>query len=130
MKKVLLPLLFSALLWSACSKSDTPAPIYTGNNIVTIDSSEFNGHLFVYTYDYVSASKIPGTDVYLYINYDDIKRRLFLLYQKSNSSAAEADFGYLLQGNYYVISNTAFKSDTSLVQVLGKRIVKRNVYLK
>ena len=68
--------------------------------------------------------------MYLYINYDDIKRNLVLLYIKTASNAAEADFGYLLQGNYYIRAQNGFKSDTALVQVLNKRVNNKSVYLK
>ena len=128
MKSTLLFSILALLGLSACTKSDAGTND-NGSPIVTIDSSEFNGRLYVYTLDYVNGNNVTGANVYLYTQYDDIKRRIYLMYQKSNASA-EVDFGYLLQGNYYVVSNTINKSDTSLVQVLGKRIVKRNVYLQ
>lgn len=114
---------------SACSKDET-SKVTPTNTIITSDSSAFNGRLIVSTYDYFSGAKLYGTDVFLYTSYDDIKRNLHLLYLKSSSAAAEADFGYLLQGNYYIRSQSAFKTDTALVQILGKRTVNRNVYLK
>ncbi len=124
--------LFLSLLLSllvACTKTDTGNSNNNGNTIVTIDSSEFNGRLFVETYDYTLGTKISGADVFLYTNYEDINRGIYLFYQKGNSSG-EADFGYLLQGNYYLVSKTFFKADTSLVQVLSKRTIHRNVYLR
>jgi hypothetical protein len=123
-------LLLVVLFIFACGKTNTVTPTDGGNTVVTIDSSEFNGRLFVTTYDYQSGNKIGGTDVYIYTNYEDIKRRLFLHYKKTNTSNAEADFGYLLQGNYYIVSNTINKYDTSLVQILSKRIIQRSVYLQ
>lgn len=130
MKSYSLILLVAAMFAVACGKSTTTTPKDGGNTVVTIDSSEFNGRLFVTTYDYQSGNKIGGTDVYIYTNYEDIKRRLFLHYKKTNTSSAEADFGYLLQGNYYIVSNTINKFDTSLVQILSKRTIQRSVYLQ
>ncbi len=129
MKNNLLLLSFVLALFAACTKTDTGNSNNNGNTIVTIDSSEFNGRLYVETYDYLLGTKISGADVFLYTNYEDIQRGIYLFYQKGNT-AGEADFGYLLQGNYYLVSKTILKADTSLVQVLSKRTVHRNVYLK
>ncbi|MCF8253847.1 MAG: hypothetical protein K9J84_04650, partial [Bacteroidia bacterium] len=107
----------------------TVTPADTGANIVSIDSSEFNGRLYVNTFDYVTGNRITNANVYLYTNYEDIQRNLYLLFQRTNTSG-EADFGYLLQGNYYIVSESNLKRDTSLVQILSKRTIVRNVYLQ
>ncbi|MDP1728248.1 MAG: hypothetical protein Q8M15_15780 [Bacteroidota bacterium] len=129
MKTNYLAFIISVCVLSSCSKNEA-SKVTPANTIITSDSSAFNGRLIVTTYDYFSGTKLYGTDVFLYTNYDDIKRNLYLLYLKSTSASAEADFGYLLQGNYYIRSQSAFKTDTALVQILGKRTVNRNVYLK
>ncbi len=130
MKTQLVLFVFLGLFLASCSKTDTSTPKDIGNTIVTSDSSQFNGRLFVYTYDFNNGSKITGADVFLYTNYEDIKRHIYLFYQKSNTSNAMCDFGYLMQGNYYIVSSNFNKTDTSLVQVLSKRVVNREVYLK
>lgn len=114
---------------TACTRTETATPAKESSDIILNDSSEFNGRLFVYTYDFNTNNRLSA-DVYLYTNYEDIQRNLYLYYQRSQSNNAEADFGFLLQGNYYIVSRTFNKSDTSLVQVLSRREVKRNVYLK
>ncbi len=129
MKTNALLFLLLVLIMGSCSKSNT-SPNVTNNTIVSSDSSDFNGRLVVTTYDFMSNTRLYGTDVFLYTNYDDIKHNLYLLTLRSNTSNAEADFGYLLQGNYYVRSQNAAKSDTALVQVLGRRINNKNVLLK
>jgi outer membrane protein assembly factor BamE (lipoprotein component of BamABCDE complex) len=129
MKKSFAFVLLVAALFAACSKSTVTPVDNTGANIVSIDSSEFNGRLYVNTFDYVSGNRITNANVYLYTNYEDIQRNLYLLFQKTNT-AGEADFGYLLQGNYYIVSESNFKRDTSLVQILSKRTIVRNVYLQ
>ncbi len=121
--------IISVCVLSSCSKNEA-SKVTPTNTIITSDSSAYNGRLIVTTYDYLSGTKLYGTDVFLYTSYDDIKRNLHLLYLKSSTSLAEADFGYLLQGNYYIRSQSAFKTDTALVQILGKRTVNRNVFLK
>ncbi|MCF8427317.1 MAG: hypothetical protein K9H61_04465 [Bacteroidia bacterium] len=128
MKKSFAFVLLVAALFAACSKS-TVTPADTGANIVSIDSSEFNGRLYVNTFDYVTGNRITNANVYLYTNYEDIQRNLYLLFQRTNTSG-EADFGYLLQGNYYIVSESNLKRDTSLVQILSKRTIVRNVYLQ
>jgi hypothetical protein len=117
------------IIWISCTRTETVNPEKDSGSIVLNDSSEFNGRLFVYTYDFFTNNRLAA-DVYLYTQYEDIQRDLFLYYKRTQSNTAEADFGYLLQGNYYVVSRSNNRSDTSLVQVLGKREVKRNVYLK
>lgn len=121
--------ILSVCVLSSCSKDET-SKVTPTNTIITSDSSAYNGRLIVNTFDYFNGSKLYGTDVFLYTSYDDIKRNLHLLYLKSSSATAEADFGYLLQGNYYIRSQSGLKTDTALVQILGKRTVNRNVYLK
>ncbi len=127
MKKLLY--LFAVLsITAACTKSTT-TPTDSGATIVTNDSSEFNGRLVVTTYDYYTGNTLPSANVYVYTRYEDIAKNLYLYTRKSNG-AGDADFGYLLQGNYYLVSNTTTRRDTSLVQVLSKRIIYRNVYLQ
>lgn len=118
-----------AFILISCTRSETVSPEKDAGTIILNDSSDFNGRLFVYTYDFYTNNRLAA-DVYLYTQYEDIQRDLFLYYKRTQSSNAEADFGYLLQGNYYIVSRTNSRSDTSLVQVLGKREIKRNVYLK
>lgn len=127
MKKLMYLILVTSMS-VACSKTNT-TPTDTGATIVTSDSSQFNGRLIVTTYDYFSGNTLPSADVYVYTRYEDIAKRLYLYTRKSNG-AGEADFGYLLQGNYYLVSNTLTKRDTSMVQVLSKRVTYRNVYLQ
>lgn len=118
-----------AFIFISCTRSETVNPEKDAGTIILNDSSDFNGRLFVYTYDFYTNNRLAA-DVYLYTHYEDIQRDLFLYYKRTQSSNAEADFGYLLQGNYYIVSRSNNRADTSLVQVLGKREVKRNVYLK
>lgn len=118
------------LLIASCTKSDTIKPADGGSTVITNDSSAVTGRLKVVTLDYGNNSKIYSTDVYLYTRYEDIARGLFLIYQRSSSDSAIADFGYLLQGNYYVVSSKLSRRDTSVIQVLPQRVNYRNVYLQ
>ncbi|MBU3663738.1 MAG: hypothetical protein FGM41_11165 [Bacteroidetes bacterium] len=124
-----LVILLIVLFFLACNSS-------TRNNeviptpIITIDSSEFNGRLYVYTYDFFNNNVMGNSDVYLYVNYNDIARNLWLNTIRTSAGQGEADFGFLLQGNYYLVANNGFKRDTAMVQVLGKRIIKRNLFLR
>ncbi len=129
MNKLNFLILAIAFIFISCTRSETLNPEKDAGTIILNDSSDFNGRLFVYTYDFYTNNRLAA-DVYLYTQYEDIQRDLFLYYKRTQSSNAEADFGYLLQGNYYIVSRSNSRADTSLVQVLGKREVKRNVYLK
>jgi hypothetical protein len=48
----------------------------------------------------------------------------------TGSFNSQADFGYLLQGNYYIRATKDGKADTSLVQVLSRRSVFKNMFLR
>lgn len=113
----------------ACKKTESAGDANNNGTVINKDSTEFTGRLYVYTYDYTFGNTLNGSEVYLYANYDDIKRRLHLFKQTTNSSA-EADMGFLLQGNYYIVANYGIKTDTAMVQILSKKVVKKNMYLQ
>lgn len=129
MKPVVLAGLLMVLI-ASCTKSDTIRPQDGGSTVVTTDSSDVTGRLKVVTLDYANSSRIYNTDVYLYTRYEDIARGLYLIYQRSSSDSAIADFGYVLEGNYYVVSSRLSKRDTAVIQVLPQRTIYRNVYLQ
>ncbi|MDZ4667138.1 MAG: hypothetical protein SGJ00_04555 [bacterium] len=129
MKMKLLLAFIVVITLASCSKTNTPSAQDEGAAIIAKDSSQFNGRLYITTLDYFGGTKIANSDVYLYTNYEDIYRNLYL-YNIIGNNGGEVDFGYLLQGNYYVVSSKGFKRDTSLVQILGGRSVQRNVYLR
>jgi hypothetical protein len=129
MKKLAYLSLLLPLLFAACNQSDNVTPEKEAADIILKDSSDFNGRLFVYTYDFNTNNRLSA-DVYIFTRYEDISRNLFLYYKRTQNTNAEADFGFLLQGNYYIVASTFNKSDTSLVQVLSKREIRRNLYLQ
>ena len=130
MKPILYLLLVLATGFASCTGSNSNSTKDDSTPIITIDSSEFNGRLFVYTKNFSNGAALGSSDVYLYVRYEDILNRIPLNYVRSSANDGEADFGYLLQGNYYIVSSKSLKSDTSLVQVLSKRTIKRDVFLK
>lgn len=113
------------IVGTACSKNDkddtTPQ-----QQIVTVDSSEFNGRLKAEVRD-VNNNVENNAIVYLYANYSDLVNNLSLNYIYTNNSGI-ADFGYLLQGNYYLmarnLSGTVVR-DTAVVQVTSRREITR-----
>lgn len=131
MKHLLISLLSLGLLFASCSSSGNSSNDKDDSNpIISIDSSEFNGRLIVSCYDFATNAKLRNSDVYLFINYEDIARGLWLNLLRTSGSADEADFGYLLQGNYYLVAVNGFKRDTSLVQILGRRTVRKDLSLR
>jgi hypothetical protein len=119
-KSSLLFIILTLTVIFSCSKntnnSDNAQPI------ITADSSEFNGRL---------KAEIRGLNnnyennaiVYLYATYPDFLNGLPLNYVFSNTLGI-ADFGYVLQGNYYLFARSSGNSlltDTVAVQVLSKR---------
>lgn len=122
---VLLGLMIAAVVSTSCSKSDndntTPQ-----QQIVTTDSSEFNGRLKAEVRN-VNNNLENNAIVYLYANYSDLVNNLSLNFVYTNNSGI-ADFGYLLQGNYYLLARNlsgAVARDTAVVQVNSRRETTR-----
>jgi hypothetical protein len=113
----------------ACKKSET-SNSQLENEIITNDTSEFNGRLYVIPYNAEGTLRLTNTDIFLYISYDDLKRNLPLNAISTGSFNSQADFGFLLQGNYYIRATKDGKADTSLVQVLSRRSIYKNMFLK
>jgi hypothetical protein len=94
--------------------------------IVTTDSSEFNGRLKAEIRN-VNNNLEDNAIVYLYANYSDLVNNLSLNFVYTNTSGI-ADFGYLLQGNYYLLARNmsgAVARDTAVVQVNSRRETTR-----
>ena len=108
------------------TKSNDPQP----QQIISTDSSQFNGRLKA---DVRTSSNNPDNNaiVYLYASYEDMLRGLPLNFITTNSEGI-ADFGFLLQGNYYLFArnfNNSFLRDTAAVQVLSRREIVRTLRL-
>ncbi len=116
----ILIIVFLALVASACSKSDTDTN--PQQPIVSVDSSEFNGRLKVEVRN-VNNNIEQNAIVYLYPSYQDLQNNLSLNYIYTNNNGL-VDFGYLLQGNYYLLARNlsgAVARDTAVVQVNSHR---------
>lgn len=127
--KLLVGFLLVMVASSSCSKSSSNDP-QPQNTIITSDSSEYNGRLKAEVRNN-SNNLEPNAIVYLYANYTDLERNLSLNYIYTNSSGI-ADFGYLLQGNYYLMAQSTTNSllrDTTVVQVNSKRETTRAMRL-
>lgn len=122
---VLLGLMIASVVSTSCSKSesDNTTP---QQQIVTTDSSEFNGRLKAEVRN-VNNNLENNAVVYLYANYSDLVNNLSLNFVYTNNSGI-ADFGYLLQGNYYLLARNlsgAAARDTAVVQVNSRRETTR-----
>ncbi len=120
---------FISLMIFACGKTDSSQPIQP-NQVITTDSSSFNGKLVVTVFDRNAINVQPGTLVSLFVSYDDLLRRFPLNQLVTESNTGIANFGYLLNGNYYLCAQKGFLSDTSMVQVLGQRTIQKSMYLR
>ncbi len=116
------------LVLVSCTKKE--GDTNTTQNIVSSDSSDVTGRLYVDAYD-INGNKMGNTIVSLYISYDDIKRGI-TYNTLTASSSGRADFGYILVGNYYVIGSNQSGTlhDTTVAQVLPKRTISRKVFLR
>ncbi len=122
---VLLGLMVASVVSTSCSKSesDNTTP---QQQIVTTDSSEFNGRLKAEVRN-VNNNLENNAVVYLYANYSDLVNNLSLNFVYTNNSGI-ADFGYLLQGNYYLLARSlsgTVARDTAVVQVNSRRETTR-----
>jgi hypothetical protein len=123
-------LIFSMMILiavSSCTKSETAAN--PNQTIITNDSSQFSGRLKVIVLDGTNGNNvINGAQVFLYPSYEDLKRNFYL--NSITSFGGEADFGYILQGNYYLRAQSGTKSDTNVVQVLGQKTITRTMIVR
>ena len=105
------------------SENDNTTP---QQQIVNTDSSEYNGRLKAEVRN-VNNNLEDNAIVYLYANYNDLVNNLSLNFVYTNNSGI-ADFGYLLQGNYYLLARNmsgAVARDTAVVQVNSRRETTR-----
>jgi hypothetical protein len=112
----------------ACQKTDgdsTPA-----QTIVTSDSSNVTGRLYVDIVD-GSGHSLSNAKATLYLSFDDIARGV-PLYSFTSNSSGRVDFGYILEGNYYLtgVSSGGALHDTTVAQVLPKRVLTRKLILQ
>ncbi|MES2381291.1 MAG: hypothetical protein V4538_09625 [Bacteroidota bacterium] len=111
----------------ACSKSDNNSQ--PSQTIITSDSSEYSGRLKVVVLDGANNNNvINGASVFLYPTYEDLKRNFYL--NTVVSAGGNADFGYVLQGNYYLRAQSGTKSDTNVVQVMGQKTITRTMIVR
>ena len=115
------------VVFMACTKTESnPNPSQT---IITSDSSQYSGRLKVTVLDGTNNnSLINDAQVFLYPTYDDLKRNFYI--NTVYSAGGTADFGYILQGNYYLRAQSGIKSDTNVVQVMGQKIITRTMIVR
>ncbi len=115
----------------ACNTSSTKSNDATPQTIVTSDSSDATGRLYVITYNASGTSIYSGAVVKLFLSYEDVQRNL-PLYSIVSDASGKADFGYILKGNYYVLGtyNGGFYRDTTVAQIIPQKSVTRYLYLK
>lgn len=123
-------IIFAAIVltgFMACTKTETnPNPSQT---IITSDSSQYSGRLKVMVLDGTNNNAlINDAQVFLYPTYDDLKRNFYI--NTVTSINGTADFGYILQGNYYLRAQSGIKSDTNVVQVLGQKTITRTMIVR
>jgi len=121
---VLIGLVFVAVATS-CTQNENDNTI-PQQQIVTTDSSEYNGRLKAEVRN-VNNNLEDNAIVYLYANYNDLVNNLSLNFVYTNNSGI-ADFGFLLQGNYYLLARNmsgAVARDTAVVQVNSRRETTR-----
>lgn len=122
-------ILITLALIASCRKTDEDdqAPTQT---IITSDSSNATGRLYVDVYD-VNGNEINQAEVRLYITYNDLQKNL-PLYTFTSNTIGRVDFGFVLQGNYYLtgISNNGTLRDTTVAQVLPQRNITRKLILR
>lgn len=115
------------LIFIGCSKTETnPNPSQT---IITSDSSQYSGRLKVIVLDGTNNNTIiNNAQVFLYPTYDDLKRNFYI--NTVSSISGTADFGFILQGNYYLRAQSGIKSDTNVVQVMGQKTITRTMIVR
>jgi hypothetical protein len=123
-------LIFAAIViigFMACTKTDSNSN--PSQTIITSDSSQYSGRLKVVVLDGTNNNAvINDAQVFLYPTYDDLKRNFYI--NTVSSISGTADFGYILQGNYYLRAQSGLKSDTNVVQVMGQKTITRTMIVR
>lgn len=126
-------LLLIQFLYSCERSNETPQQNTTVQNIITSDSSDVSGRLYVEVRNATNTASVSGATVHLYLNYDDMMRNIWL-YRLNSSANGVVDFGYVLQGNYYItgsgVVSRTLRADTTVVQIIPRRTVRRFLYLR
>lgn len=122
------------LILTSCQQAaETPQQNTTVQNVITTDSSDVAGRLYVEVRNTNNTAAVSGANVTLYLSYDDMMRNIWL-YRLTSSSNGVVDFGYVLQGNYYVTASgtvsATTRHDTTVVQIIPKRTHRRYLYLR
>lgn len=133
--KLLINLLFGVLLASAvasCTKVQDPI-LEDEQPIVKDDSSGITGRLYIIARNSNNTTNIENATVKLFSSYEDA-RRDFTLFRVNTDNNGKADFGFVLQGNYYVVGSATVGSnlftDTIAIQVIPKQTITRYLYLE
>lgn len=118
----------------SCQKAaDTPSQNTTVQAIVSTDSSDVAGRLQVEVRNTNNTGSVANATVSLFLNYDDVLRN-YALYRISSSSSGQVDFGFVLQGNYYLTGSAVIsgitRTDTTVVQIIPKRTNTRFLFLR
>lgn len=118
-------IILSGIVLNSCgdgnNDNNDPQPI------ITDDSSAFNGRLKAEIRN--SNNNLENNAiVYLYATYPDFINNIPLNFSFSNNSGI-VDFGFLLQGNYYLFARSGTNTDTAAVQVLSRRETFRTMRL-
>jgi len=125
---------FLLLTVISCQKAaDTPSQNTTVQTIVSTDSSDVAGRLQVEVRNTTNTGSVANATVSLFLNYDDVLRN-YALYRISSSSTGQVDFGFVLQGNYYLTGSAVIsgrtRTDTTVVQIIPKRTNTRFLFLR
>ncbi len=113
----------------SCSKKKDDDTVLN-QTIVTSDSSGVTGRLYVDVFD-VNGNDVAGATVKLFLSKEDMYDDLVFNTMVSSSSG-RVDFGYILQGNYYVtgVNASGLLHDTTPAQIIPKRVLTRKLFLK
>lgn len=127
----IIAILVSALY--ACGGGSTDRDNNRQQNIVNADSSGETGRLNVEVRRQSTNALVANARVNLYLTYDDLLRNLSL-FSLQTSNQGRADFGFVLNGNYYLTATAtidgAVLRDTTVAQIIPIREVTRILYLR
>jgi hypothetical protein len=127
MKQLFTLILITGIFLSACTVDNSGYE--PTQPVILNDTSQYTGRLVIRVYDITNNNeKVDDAEVNLYGEYDDIAKDLPVLtiYSKSNG---EADFGYVLKGQYYITAKKGALGDTAAAQVVSQNITYKNMFL-
>jgi hypothetical protein len=130
--RIFITMILATVLY-ACTDTTRDRDNDRQQTIVNADSSGETGRLVIEVRRQNNNALVANARVNLFLSYDDLLRNISLYSLQTNNSG-RADFGFVLNGNYYLTASATIDGvplrDTTVAQIIPIREVTRILYLR